>query len=125
MTKKLPAPRLQLRWEKRDNTDGLGSWACNYELVLPLRDGDIRRTEYGRNGRELKRQRDEFAVLVRQQFRASSSVPCTSAGTNTLHFDTPFRDGVHAQWDSEVLGNLPIFVIALDGTPIEKPRDTP
>ena len=117
------APRLQLRWERSDKAtfsmDGSPDWLCHYELVLPLRDTDIRRTIYDEDGEEIG-ERDELVVALKgPTIRGSSGkAPCSAQG-----FDTPFRDGAHAGWDSAVLGDLPIFVIAPDGSAHPEPYD--
>ena len=41
-TTTLPAPRLQLRWAPAKPNKHKWNWACHYELVLPLREHDIR-----------------------------------------------------------------------------------
>lgn len=40
-----------------------------------------------------------------------------------VYYDEPYRDGAHAKWDAKALGGLPVWVIALDGTPLEKPSN--
>jgi hypothetical protein len=87
------APRLQLRWERRP---GDHQFLCHYELVLPLRDTDIRRD-------------DESEELVVKMGSGTNVQGPTPEGPTT-----PFRDGAHARWDSEHL-KVPIYVIDLDG----------
>ena len=112
----LPVPRLQLRWvpstRKREY-----QWECHYELVMPLREHDIRRED--EDGRDV---RSEFVVAMKEpQLRGSTGVPC-QAPDGTRYCDTPFRDGAHAHWDAEVLGNLPVYVIAPDGKAFKDER---
>jgi hypothetical protein len=115
---KLPAPRLQLRWEKNDGLHGYAihkyGWLCHYELVLPLDKFDIRREVRGPRG-GIKKIRELVAPLKGPSARGSSSTPCTCPFKGTRYYDDPFRDGAHAQWDAKLLGNLPIYVIAPDG----------
>lgn len=127
----LPAlPRLQFRWE-----DGVGSgtsffagqpvWKCHYELVLPLQEGDIRREIYGEDG-EQTGERAELVVPIKGPCLRgkNGSLPCVDRfDGDKLHYDEPFRDGVHAQWDAALLGNLPIYCVTLDGTLIRKPEN--
>ncbi|MHB1065669.1 MAG: hypothetical protein ACYC1Z_14475, partial [Georgenia sp.] len=38
---------------------------------------------------------------------------------------TPYRDGVHAGWDAEALGGLPVYVVTPDGPPaLVPPKDS-
>ncbi len=112
----LPAPRLQLRWatpSKKDQDDfGFVQasnpepgehrrWICHYEIVLPLREHDIRREDA--DGQNV---RSELAILINRSSRGT---------TETCPKDTPYRDGAHAKWDSGVLGGLPVYVIDPDG----------
>lgn len=104
----LPAPRLQLRWASAEPNEHNYQWQCHYELILPLREGDIRR---GEEEQELK----ELVVALKEPtVRGSNSIPCRTRD-GEYYYDAPYRDGVHAKWDAEVLGNLPIYVISLDG----------
>lgn len=88
----LPAPRLQLRWQK----DADGTWACRYELVVPAHRNDIRATDTG--------------VWVRELGRTRVSGCGKLSMANQI--DRPFRDGAHAGWDSHALG-IPAY--AVDG----------
>lgn len=125
----LPAPRLQLRWERRAEPhdmdwDGERSWNCFYELVLPLQEHDIRREIY-EDGEQVG-EREELIVQMKGPTvrGANGNTPCMDRD-GKHYFDDPIRDGPHAQWDSSVLGGLPIYVIAPDGTALTKPaRDT-
>lgn len=124
--KKLPTPRLQLRWEANPayRTGEPGSqyrWACNYELVLPLDKYDVR-AEVWKNGRELKRKLKELVVPIKPpSLRGSELEPCTGMDGSRF-YDDPFRDGAHAYWDSKHLGNPPIYVIAPDGMAFKRER---
>jgi hypothetical protein len=102
----LPAPRLQLRWRKPTKRElarlsaghmGDKKWTCDYELVLPLGENDMRR----------KKNRPEMIIRLSRTFMSTGS-----EGTPT---DAPFRDGAHARWDSEALGGLPVYVVDSDG----------
>lgn len=113
---------LQLRWEKNDGKHGwdhCNGWLCHYELVLPLREHDIRRED-----ENLCQVRDKVTVALKgPSLRYGDSVPCTDRNSDAPEFDTPYRDGVHATWDGEALGGLPIYVIAPDGTKIPEPDE--
>lgn len=110
--KSLPTPRLQLRWEP-SKFDGY-NWQCNYELVILLKEHDIRRDIY-KNDRLLKKKAPrELAIQMKSpQLRLSEATPC-AAPNGERYTDTPYRDGAHAKWDSEQL-KLPVYVIAPDG----------
>lgn len=118
---KLPAPRLQLRWEENDGTHGYSKreykWLCHYELVLPLGEYDIRREVHDEDGNVVGKRNELVAPIKGPSARGSSSQfpPCTSGDGKRRYCDTPFRDGAHALWDAKLLGGLPIFVIAPDG----------
>lgn len=123
---KLPAPRLQLRWERNDGSvrhcSGVHyEWLCHYELVLPLDQYDIRR-EVWKDGEEVGRC-DELVIPMKgPSMRGGSNTPCETRD-GSRYYDDPFRDGAHAQWDAKVLGNPPIYVIAPDGTAFSKQED--
>ena len=123
--RKLPTPRLQLRWEQNTGKNRLEyEWLCHYELVILLDEYDVRREIY-KNGSQLRNKlpRECTIPMKEPSLRGSSSKfpPCTSSDGKQRYSDTPFRDGAHAQWDAIQLGNPPIFVIAPDGTafPVE------
>lgn len=122
----LPMPRLQFRWRKPNRREAkkaiLGSgpdWVCDYELILPLGEYDMRR----------KGGRDYLALKL-----GGTRVKTTAREMT----DTPFRDGAHASWDSKALGGMPVVVIGSDGvvrlrtesddgwhfSPFEKPEVT-
>lgn len=114
-TKKLPAPRLQLRWEPFSDETGRGyNWQCHYELVLPLDKYDVRAEQEGPRGGQRPPLKELVIPIKPPSVRGSTGVPCTAPG-GTRYYDAPFRDGAHAKWDAKVLGNPPIYVIAPDG----------
>lgn len=90
----LPAPRLQFRWLPCD--DPAYTWTAIYELVLPLRDHDMRRP-----GGDGVGPCEMYLEMGRT--RRGHGPECPN--------DTPYRDGVHAHWDGAALGGLPIYVI--------------
>lgn len=104
----LPAPRLQLRWTPMKPESGY-QWACYYELVVPLRDGDIRR-----GGSRSSNPTTLVVPMRRKCLRGSRNEPMIGPG-GELYADTPYRDGRHAEWDAAELGGIPIYVVALDG----------
>ena len=112
--KDLPLPRLQLRWTKSTTRPGF-NWECPYELVIPLDEWDIRRENRARKG-----PRWVAIAMKTPTLRESTSVPCT-APDGSRYFDSPYRDGAHAKWDSVHIGNPPIYVIAPDGEAFHEP----
>lgn len=107
----IPAPRLQLRWETDTDDDG---YICHYELVIPLRKTDVRREVYNNDGIIIGFLDEYITPLNTPTYRSGEHVPCKDFNGEDF-CDTPFRDGSHAIWDSAVLGNLPIYVIGIDG----------
>jgi len=110
--------RLQFRWEATDKSAdefGYRDWICKYELSIPLNEYDIRREDENYN-----KVRDCQVVELGSTKRGSSEEPCIADGGD-YYFDAPYRDGSHAIWDAEKLGDLPIVCIAIDGTIIPKP----
>lgn len=101
----MPSPRLELRWQKTGATWDMRE--CVYGLVLPLREGDIRR-ENG-DGSEA----DERLIEIgRTKCTGGTRYLFTEADEEGKpHIDTPFRDSAHAKWDSEALGGLPIYAV--------------
>ncbi|WP_157636690.1 hypothetical protein [Burkholderia ubonensis] len=115
----LPAPRLQLRWVPSDLKSGY-EWECHYELVLPLSEHDIRAEQEGPDGAPLPKLKELVVPMKLPSLRGSSGTPCT-AQDGSRYYDDPYRDGAHAFWDSKLLGNPPIFVIAPDGMAFARP----
>lgn len=116
MAIKLPAPRMQLRWEASALPGN--PWRCHYELVILLNKFDIRRDVYkGTNLLKRKLPREMAIPMKPPSLRTTSNPypPCTANDGKTRFADEPFRDGAHALWDAEQLGKLPVFVIAPDG----------
>lgn len=120
------SPRLQLRWTAHEGPvrealtpwKGQRTWACHYELVIPLDEFDIRRDVY--DDGEVIGQIDELVIPIKcPSLRTSSHEPCTWKD-DPLHFDTPFRDGAHAHWDAKLLGNLPVYVVSIGGTYLQE-----
>lgn len=120
---KLPAPRLQLRWEAFDGRPGY-QWQCHYELVIPLGKYDIRAEQAGPRGGKRPNRTELVLAIKEPSIRGSDGVPCT-AQDGTRYYDAPYRDGAHAKWDAKVLGNPPIYVIAPDGMAFQKPAEQP
>ena len=117
------APRLQMRWVREEGPSEFSfttenDWLCHYELVLPLREFDIRPEVYV-DGEQVD-EVSELVIPIKGPTRRGSNGtdPCSWEG-----FDAPYRDGVHAGWDSDVLGDLPIFVIAPDGRAHPEPYE--
>ena len=102
----MAAPRLELLWDKQE-----GTRICTYSLVLPLRKGDIRRENS--RGKDV---RDVLKLKVGKT-RVEGGVSVREDGT----VDTPFRDGVHALWDSRRL-KLPIYAVCGGSYTLIKPR---
>lgn len=90
--------RLQLSWERQPE-DKEWPWLCKYELIVPLTAGGEIRTSLGGT-------------------RVGSTRPTMVYEDGKI--DTPFRDGAHARWDSEALGNLPV-IVACDGKTMALP----
>lgn len=113
----LPAPRLQLRWEPSD--DGRYHWQCHYELVLPLREHDIRREVCDDEGVQTGEVSELVVAMKPPSYRTGGGEPCRAQDGST-YYDPPFRDGAHAGWDAAALGGLPVYVIDVQGTPYLK-----
>lgn len=109
---------LQLRWEEgttqqgeRFSWPGDQTWLCHYELVLPLSRWDIRR-ETGEDGFP---ETDELVIAIKPPtVRTTTTRPCSLPGGED-YADTPFRDGAHARWDRELLGNIDVYVVTPAG----------
>lgn len=98
----MPAPRLELRWEKDGDT-----WEnriCNYNLVIPLQENDCRRDH--EDGEQT-----EQTINIGQTLVSMGLGFPLYGDEKGLHIDVPFRDGAHAIWDSKVLGGLPIYAV--------------
>jgi len=105
MSEKHKEARLQLRWQKGEK---INEWLCHYELILPLGEYDVRRDQH---------EQGFIALPIKEPtVRTATQTPCLQYPSNEPYADTPFRDGAHAIWDSQKLGDLPIYVIGLDGT---------
>ncbi|MFM0270150.1 hypothetical protein PQQ59_06165 [Paraburkholderia aspalathi] len=115
----LPAPRLQLRWAPSTLRHEY-NWECHYELVLPLAKHDIRAEQEGSDGERLPPLKELVVPMKPPSLRNSEGTPC-AAQDGGRYYDDPFRDGSHAWWDSKLLGNPPIFVIAPDGMAFARP----
>jgi hypothetical protein len=100
--KKLPYPRLELRWRDAKEPGDFGNyWECDYVLVLHKRHkGDIRcDSKRGLAGRK------DVEIVMNTTKRSGSGPICRFTG----NVDTPYRDGAHAKWDAAALGGLPVF----------------
>lgn len=116
--KYLPAPRLQLRWDKAEQNERHYEWACHYELVLPLGEYDIRREIYDSDGVQIGELSELVIAIKPPTLRGGGGCPCQTKN-GERYSDPPFRDGAHAIWDSKVLNEIPIYVIAPDGEAFE------
>lgn len=103
--KKMPAPRLELLWDKE-----VGERTCTYSLVIPLKKGDIRRENS--NGKDVR----NILKLKIGKTRVSGGVSIQDGVV-----ETPFRDGAHALWDSKAL-KLPIYAVCGDTFTLVKPK---
>ena len=99
--KKLPAPRLELRWAP--GTEGWGSCTCFYNLVLPLDKYDVRR--------ERTRKKGERIAELTMEIGATQRMGGGGSPLQEWGIATPYRDGAHALWDAKLLGNLPIYAV--------------
>lgn len=109
-----PMPRLEFRWrtEPKDQNetdikdrsfDPQTLRFCDYGLVMPLRELDIRAEVDGKHG-------------VKDHMFHVFSTTAVSGGA-PMPGDVPFRDGAHAKWDNEALGgHLETWCQDLDGT---------
>ena len=104
----MPAPRIQLKWEDLPETQlGVYRWTvvCAYSLVLKLADYDIRGEREG----DLPKLK-ELAIKMGDTMSTGFAAKRYDSRDDTV--DTPFRDHSHALWDSEQLGNLPVYAVA-------------
>lgn len=115
----LPCPRLELRWNK-----GEYEKRCDYNFVLPITVGDIRKGSAVQFGSELR-----FCMGWTTNSGGGDTHPLYPNGI----IDVPFRDGMHIAWDSYNTG-FPAFVVwqgqaqsilpsQPSGEPIEDPAD--
>jgi hypothetical protein len=75
---------------------------CDYDIVIPLRDIDIRAE--GKDGK----------LGVKKELRINVGQTQSNPGGTHIFGDSimgPFRDGAHAMWDAKHLGNPPIYVV--------------
>lgn len=91
----LPAPRLELRWTSKGHQH-----VCTYSIVIPLRDGDIRRED--ENGIVVS---NEQTVAIMRTTRHGGGSPRQGD-----EIEVPFRDCQHAEWDAQAL-KLPAYVV--------------
>ena len=109
-TDDLPTPRLELRWrdmthEERVSSGGCHTSICDYDLVIGLREFDIRIEDAdGRTGAGSR----EFRVNLSKTLSSGSA----ASRSHPYYIEGPFRDSSHAMWDGVQLGRLPIYKIA-------------
>jgi hypothetical protein len=104
--RKLPFPRLELRWREataEEFTQESANWVCDYMLVLSPPDiGDIRSNND-----------NDDAGEVNVEYILSSTYINGYHSSGPYDGDTverPYRDGAHAMWDSEKL-NIPAYAV--------------
>lgn len=114
----LPAPRLQLRWAEAE-AESRHHWQCHYELVLPLREHDIRREVLNDLGMPTGEVSELVVPMKPPTMRTGGGEPCR-AQDGSSYFDAPYRDGAHAGWDADALGGLPVYVIDVRGVAHKK-----
>lgn len=112
LEKDLPAPRIELRWHSlRDEMDTLSKsdfeykWSkksCEYLLVLPLKEHDIRREDEEGNAIF-----NETSILMNETIVTGGGYPVVE----NKSIDTPYRDRAHAKWDAAILNNLPVYAV--------------
>lgn len=105
----MPAPRLEMRWvDVEPKAEDGFDWTveCVYSLVLRLGEYDIRRERYDADGNELPKLDTKTIEIGRTR----STNYLKRWGQDKI--DTPFRDHSHAKWDTEQLGNLPVYAVA-------------
>ena len=115
-----PAPRLEFRWRKAPETKQekervqrsvFGeTFFCDYGLVLPLREHDIRR--------ENEDGEDTWSEVF---YKFGTTY---IGGGEPWDGQVPYRDGAHASWDSEVLNGLPVWVKSYSGHHAPRPEKT-
>lgn len=112
---KLPAPRLQISWEKEDENN----YNATYELVI--HEGEKCKLDIRANDHETDR---PTAGVVKVELGKTSVGGGGGIVSEDGKIRTPFRDGVHIMRDSIVLG-LPMFVVYGEmAHPIEMDEDT-
>lgn len=95
-------PALVLEWFKTTVKD---NWICEYYLQVPLRDTDIR-----------WKKKKTFLKLKLGGTKTQTNNPTYPINRfekekGSIILETPFRDGAHIQWDSDVLNNIPMYVV--------------
>lgn len=100
----LPFPRLELRWRrpnKQEKIEGVNPhvWCCDYVLVLkPYENRDVRCDD----GKQV-----EYVLNTTKRDAGTLGHPMDRPKA----WDTPYRDGKHAEWDSKLL-NIPAFGVS-------------
>jgi hypothetical protein len=118
--KDLAPTRLQLRWTEDERGECV--YRCYYELVLPLGESDLRREQQGPRGGK-RPDRTALVVPIADTGRNSTASPGTLVGEGGVvfaFFDAPYRDGRHAEWDAAHLGDLPIYMVTVDGVYLKR-----
>jgi hypothetical protein len=109
-----PCPRFEFLWERIEEADF--NWRCVYSLVIPLGEFDIRRTDAKNNPTEMKLEIGKTRTRIGRGFPVCNG-----------EVETPFRDGVHAQWDCDALGgHIPIVAVCGDEwrLVVKQPKET-
>lgn len=96
----LPAARLELRWRRTDPDEDGYDLRCDYSIVIPLGEHDIRGETEDHQPRLTELKRDLGGTRTSGKYWE---------GDRSIR--TPFRDHVHIRWDSMATG-LPAFVVA-------------
>jgi hypothetical protein len=114
-----PCPRIDLKWryvtdEELEAGHGIDAkWACDFGLTMPVQRNDIRSNVYDEeNDVEMIGCKSEIFHKFGTTFRGGGLTP--------KGHDVPFRDGVHAKYDADVLGGLEVWITDLygDQTPL-------
>jgi hypothetical protein len=99
--KDIPAgARLELRWRRGDM---LGTFICDYLLLIPLSEHDVRWTDNNVEDGMLR------FVLGETTMRGPSWSGVIIEDKGEQFIDTPKRDGMHAHFDTAHLGYLPVW----------------
>lgn len=103
---KLPLPRLEFNWiPDGPEGDKWGRRICEYVLVLPIDELDIRSNSADDYGVY-----DEWRVFIgKSTITGGRGKPVENGKV-----DTPFRDYTHMKRDSVSLGNLPRYSVCGD-----------